>query len=103
MCQSFLSFVSVIEGKQVRKLSRAQSPGDVDSQAMNVDANEGEEEEWGGVADEETSHSNHPKSKKISITDGVQAIKDASELYRSSSFKLQASFCSARAHECLQS
>ena len=61
---------------------------------QDVSGDEGEEE-WGGLGDEDepasTAH-NKPsssKSKKPPTGEELRAIRDATDLYRSSSFKLQ--------------
>ncbi len=66
----------------------------------NEEEEDGEEdEEWGGILEpqapaEEESHNHASSSKHVRPSGKLQAkkSKDASDLYRSSTFKLQASF-----------
>ncbi|KAA1477008.1 Nrap protein [Dentipellis sp. KUC8613] len=72
----------------------AGASGSGDDEPMDAEDGDGEDEDWGGIdgteeVEAEESHHAGGKPKKPPTGEEVRSIKEATELFRSSSFKLQ--------------
>jgi hypothetical protein len=66
-------------------------PKDSDSEPESGSVDDGEEEEWGGIGGDGEAESPPSSGKLVKVPTGheLREMKEASELYKSSAFKLQ--------------
>ena len=66
-------------------------PEDSDSEPESGSVNDGENEEWGGTGGGEEADPSPSSGKPVKVPAGheLREMKEASELYKSSAFKLQ--------------